>query len=104
LDNVGNLYIADSQSSVIRKVDGSGAPSLTFASTQVGATSTAQDVTVMNLGNAPMTISPISAAANFSLAGSDTSCNLSSGQTLSPAASCVLGIEFTPATAGNLKR
>jgi hypothetical protein len=102
LDDAGNRYIADSQSSVIRKVDVSNPPSLIFASTQVGATSAAQDVTVMNLGNAPMTISPISAAANFSLAGTDTSCNLSSGQTLSPAATCVLGIEFAPATAGNL--
>ena len=102
LDNVGNLYITDSQSSVVRKVDVSDAPSLTFASTQVGATSTAQDVTIMNLGNAPMTVSPISAAANFSLAGSDTSCNLASGQTLSPATSCVLGVEFAPAAAGTV--
>ena len=102
LDDVGNLYIADSQSSVIRKVDVSDAPSLSFADTQVGATSAAQDVTVMNLGNAPLTISQISAATNYSLGGSDTSCNLTSGGTLTPAASCVLGIEFKPAAAGNL--
>ena len=101
LDNVGNLYIADSQSSVVRKVDVADAPSLTFASTTVGGTSAAQDVTVMNLGNASLTISSISPAANYSFGGSDTSCSLSSGQTLSPAASCVLGIEFTPTAAGN---
>ncbi len=102
LDEIGNLYVTDSQSSVVRKVDFSDAPSLTFASTAVGATSAAQDVTVMNLGNAPLTLSPITAAANYSLGGSDTSCNLSNGQTLSLATSCILGIEFTPATAGTL--
>ena len=102
LDEVGNLYIADSQSAVIRKVDVSDPPSPTFASTTVGATSAAQDVTVMNLGNAPLTISKITAAANYSLGGSDTSCNLAGGGTLNPATSCVLGIEFTPTTAGSL--
>jgi len=102
LDEVGNLYIADSQNAVIRKVDVSDAPSLSFANTQVGAVSASQDVTVMNLGNSPLTISGISAAANYSLGGSNTSCHLSSGQTLNSAASCILGIEFTPATGGSL--
>jgi large repetitive protein len=102
LDDFGNLYITDSQSSVVRKVDFSDAPPLTFASTAVGATSAAQDVTVMNLGNAPLTFSPITAAPNYSLGGSDTSCNLSSGGTLSPATSCVLGVEFMPTITGSL--
>jgi hypothetical protein len=60
-----------------------------------------QDVTVLNLGNAPLTINQISTAANFSLGGSDTSCS-SSGQVLNPAASCVLGIEFSPMAAGSI--
>jgi hypothetical protein len=100
VDEKGNLYIADSQNAVVRKVDVSDAPSLTFASTMVGAASAAQDVTVMNLGNTPLTISQITAAANYSLAGADTSCNSSAGQSLDPATSCVLGIEFTPTTTG----
>jgi HYDIN/CFA65/VesB family protein/NHL repeat-containing protein len=102
LDQVGNLYITDSQSAVVRKVDLSDAPSLTFAGTTVGATSAAQDVTVMDLGTAPLTFSPITAAANYSLAGADTTCNLASGGTLNPGTSCVLGIEFTPTAAGTL--
>lgn len=102
LDGIGNLYIADSQSAVIRKVDFSDAPLLSFTNTQVGAVSAAQDVAVMNLGNAPLTIGAINAPANFSLGGSDTSCNLTSGETLSPATSCLLGIQFEPATAGSL--
>ncbi|MGH9681388.1 MAG: choice-of-anchor D domain-containing protein, partial [Candidatus Acidiferrales bacterium] len=102
LDEIGNLYIADSQNAVIRKVDVSDAPSLTFANTPVGAASVAQDVAVMNLGDAPLVISGITTPANYSFGGSDTSCKLPSGATLNPAGSCVLGIEFTPATAGSL--
>lgn len=101
LDDNGNLYIADSQNLVIRKVNVSDAPSLSFPATQMGVTSTSQDVTVMNLGNAPLSISGITATGDYSLGGSHTSCN-SSSDTLNPATSCILGVEFTPTTAGTL--
>jgi hypothetical protein len=101
LDEVGNLYIADSQNGAIRKVDVSDTPALTFASTTVGAVSPAQDITVMNLGVSPLTISSITAPANFSLTGADTSCAMSA-QALNAATSCVLGVEFAPTAAGNL--
>ena len=99
LDGGGNPYIADLSNNVIRKVDVTDAPSLTFAGTYPGGASAAQDIAVLNLGNEALMISRISTPANFSLGGADTSCSLS-GQTLQPAASCVLGIEFTPAGAG----
>jgi large repetitive protein len=102
LDEVGNLYVADSQNAAIRKVDLADAPTLTFGNTQVGATSTAQDVTVMNLGNAALTIGGIAAPVGFSLGGSDTSCNLAAGQSLSAGTSCVLGIQFKPAATGSV--
>jgi hypothetical protein len=55
---------------------------------------------VLNLGDAPLTISQISTAPYFSLAGADTSCS-ASAETLAPAASCVLGIEFNPTEGGS---
>jgi sugar lactone lactonase YvrE len=101
VDAAGNLYIGDTGNNVVRKVDVSDAPSLSFANTDTGAASASQDVTVLNFGNAALTISPISTAANFTLGGSDTSCS-STTQTLSPAASCVLGIEFNPSAPGSV--
>jgi large repetitive protein len=101
LDEIGDLYVADSQSAVIRKLEVSDAPSLTFTNVAIGTVSSAQNVTVTNLGNSPLTISQITAPTNYSLGGSDTSC-LSSGETLNPATSCILGIEFTPTTAGSI--
>jgi hypothetical protein len=101
LDGIGNLYVADSPSAVVRKLDVSDAPSLTFTNAAVGSASSAQNVTVTNLGNSNLAISQIMVPADYSLGGSETSC-LSSGETLNPATSCVLGIEFTPAAAGTV--
>ncbi len=99
VDSTGNLYIPDTVNQRIRKVDVSDAPSLNFGSIAPNSTSAAQDVSVLNLGNASLNIASISTAANFSLGGADTTCSTGS-QTLTPAASCVLGIEFAPTTAG----
>jgi len=102
LDEAGDLYVADSQGAAIRTVGVSEAPSLTFDGTTVGAAGAPQDVTVMNLGNAPATLSGISAPAGFSLGGPDTSCSLTGDQALGPATSCILGIVFTPTTMGTV--
>jgi large repetitive protein len=101
LDEIGNLYVADSQSAVVRRLDVADAPSLTFTNVVVGSVSSPQNVTVTNLGDLPLTISQITTPSNYSLGGSETSC-LSSGETLNPAASCILGIEFAPSAAGNV--
>ena len=101
LDETGNLYVADSQNAAVRKVDMADAPTLTFANTQVGAASAAQNVAVMNLGNAALTIGGATAPAGFSLAGSGTTCSPSASQSLNAGTSCILGIEFMPTAAGS---
>jgi large repetitive protein len=101
LDESGNLYVADSQNGAVRKIDLADAPALTFGSTMVGATSSAQDVTVINLGVSALNLGAIAAPANFSLAGADTSCGLTS-QSLNPGQSCVLSVEFVPTAAGTM--
>jgi hypothetical protein len=49
------------------KLDLADAPSLSFASTNVGSDSTPQDVTLLNIGNAPLNITQFSVASNFQL-------------------------------------
>ena len=91
------IYVADEANNRIREVNISDLPLplLSFGGIDVGKTSPSQDLTVQNLGNTLLTISPISVATNFTLGGSDTTCSASS-QKLEPAFSCVLGIEFSP--------
>jgi hypothetical protein len=101
VDASGNLYIADMNNNAIRKVTVTGAPSLSFPSTVDGATSAAQNVSLLNIGNSPLTILSISNTAEFSLGGSATTC-ATSDQTLAAGASCVLGIEFMPTTVGTI--
>ena len=94
VDSGGNLYIADNNA-VVRKVDVSDPPALTFADTAIGDTSAAQDVAVRNVGNAPLNISQITVDPFFSIGGADTTC-LASGELLGSGGQCVLGIEFMP--------
>jgi hypothetical protein len=101
VDGSGNFYIGDWANNVIRKVDLADAPALSFANTFFGGASASQEVTVLNLGNEALTISQISTAPNFTLGGSGTSCS-PSGQSLQPAANCVLGIEFNPEVVGSI--
>jgi len=74
--------------------------SLTFASTAVGATTSAQVVTVMNTGTAVVTLGTTSFIGPNpkSFIKSATTC----GTTLAAGASCTMSIEFKPAVTGAL--
>lgn len=92
-------------SSLIQAIDLTGAASvaqgaltatpatLTFPSTNVGATSAAQTVVVTNTGTANVTVGQMAATT------SDFSWTSNCG-TLAPAASCTLSIEFNPSSSG----
>ncbi|MGA2889399.1 MAG: choice-of-anchor D domain-containing protein [Terracidiphilus sp.] len=116
VDGNGNVYVADSFNHRVAKLNFSAPPSLPFAFTVIGSTSTdsPQTVTISNVGNAPLTF-PIpstgnnpSIAANFTLNDNGASaCPLVSAGfsepgTLAAGASCQLPVSFSPTTTGTL--
>jgi N-acetylneuraminic acid mutarotase len=110
VDASGNVYLASYGNSLLVKEDFADAPSLSFATTQVGSTSSdsPQTVIVQNSGNAALTFpipasgSDPSVTGNFSLnsavAGACPLVTSSSSVagTLAAGASCLLPIGFEP--------
>jgi sugar lactone lactonase YvrE len=100
IDAVGDIFIADSNRSVF-ELQRSQAPALTLPATGVGATSSAQSVTIQNVGNAQFDESSLSVGANFTqVAGSGNPADCASETQLNPGAMCNLSIAFTPASVG----
>jgi hypothetical protein len=73
--------------------------SLTFASQTVGATSSAQTVTLSNTGNAALSITGISITGTNPADFAETN---SCGPSVAAGASCTISVTFTPATSGSL--
>jgi hypothetical protein len=67
---------------------------LTFASQTVGTTSTAQTATLTNSGNAPLSITGISASSDFA---QTNTC----GTSLAIGSNCQISVTFSPTAAGN---
>jgi hypothetical protein len=116
VDGAGNVLVADNGNNRVVKLDYADAPSLSFAITAVGSTSSdsPQTVTVENVGNAALDF-PIpssgnnpSIGMNFTLnSGVSSACPLvsagsSTAGTLVAGASCELPISFTPTPTGAL--
>src|SRR5579863_8301813 len=116
VDSSGNLYFGDEGNNQVLKQDFADPPSLSFATTAVGATSvdSLKTVTLENDGNAPL-ILPVPASGNnpsigvgFSLnSSSQSDCPmLNSGSadeaTLAPEAACELPVSFEPTLLGSL--
>jgi hypothetical protein len=68
--------------------------SLTFASQNVGSTSTAQSVTLSNSGHAPLSITSIAASGDFA---ETNTC----GTSVAAGANCQIAVTFTPTVAGS---
>ncbi len=116
VDGLGNVYLSgsDRTGGLLIKKDIADAPSLVFAKTKVGATSTAQLVTVENLGNMPLTFTaPASGDAplisvDFALDTTGSAAcplaapSLSAPVTLQAGTSCTFSVSFAPTTTGKL--
>jgi hypothetical protein len=70
---------------------------LAFPSTTVGATATAQTITLSNPGNATLNISGITVTGAKTAFAETTTC----GATLAAGANCTFSVTFTPASAGS---
>lgn len=69
---------------------------VTFGATAVGATSTAQTITLTNNGGLPLSIGSIATSGDFTIAAGSNTC----GNTLAAAAACTLQVVFTPIAGG----
>ena len=116
VDGASNVFVSDDAANGVYELSFANPQSLTFASTQVGNTSSdsPQTVTVSNVGNTTLNFPSLSTgnnpsiAANFTLDSSGaTACplvgtNSPTAGTLAAGASCQLPISFEPTTAGTL--
>jgi sugar lactone lactonase YvrE len=113
VDGPGNVFISDVGNQRVVKEDFADAPSLSFAATDVGSTSSdsPQTVTVSNVGNAALSFpvpgsgSNPDIAANFAL-GSSTTCpevgSSGAAGALAVDGSCLYAINFVPTANGVL--
>jgi sugar lactone lactonase YvrE len=113
VNGVGDLYIMDANNNRIVVSSQEAAPSLSFASTNVGSISSdsPQQVTLLNLGNSPLTFSVPSSGWNPGISNNFTASSAStcpevsstgSPATLAANSSCVFEINFAPETAGSI--
>ena len=111
VDQMGNLIFPDPADATVFFISYAQLPSVSFASTNVGSTSSdsPQIVTITNVGNQPLTaVDPglVVTGPNFvQVSGSGTPEDCGAGFSaapLAPGASCNLNISFTPQAAGAL--
>jgi len=106
VNGIGDVIVADTNNSTIDLLDYADTPSLTFAGTSVGSTSSDSPRTVLlqNDGNQPLKLSGLSYPADFpensAAGGSETLCTATSS--LSAGQLCYLPVNFTPLHVGAL--
>jgi sugar lactone lactonase YvrE len=103
LNGNGNLFLVDYLSGLAQQLNFSSPPSLSFASTIVGATSSATALSITNGGNAAfsLTASGLNAPADYlQVAGSGTPVDCANSASVASGASCNLSIAFKPLSTG----
>jgi large repetitive protein len=101
VDGSGNVYVTDNGNNAVMEINRVTAPSLTFPSTQVNATSAAQTVTITNDGNAPLSFTDITYPAVFPESTSATN-DCKTTTSLASNETCTLTVDFTPQAVGAL--
>jgi len=104
VDGNGNIYVADATNNNVVKLTVSGPPTLTFASTNVGSTSSDSPKTVplFNIGNGDLTLNAaVSYPTSFPENTKDTKL-CANGTPIIPGSGCEISVNFTPATSGPL--
>ncbi len=118
VDGTENVYYSSAAAGIVWKLDNADPPSLNFATTAYGATSTdsPQAVTVANVGNAALDFSVPGIGTNpnpgtsFTLnPNAASACPIvdagaSSGSNLAGGATCELAISFTPLLGGPISQ
>lgn len=112
VDVNGDVFVADGGNGAVEELNAQTTPSLTFASTVIGAISSdsPKTATLQNIGNAPLSFSiPVagtnpSPSAGFSI-GSGSTCpplltSTSPPSSLAAGSSCSNSISFAPVSAG----
>ncbi len=114
VDSAGNLFIADTNDNQVLKEDVADPPSLTFATTAIGDTSTdsPKAVTVFNGGNSPLIFSvpssgtnPAISSSSYVLSATSTCPQLTpnmAAASLDVGTSCTEALNFSPAQTGTL--
>ena len=115
LDGVGNVYIEDFTLNFVEKWSVTALPTITFPThTNVGSEDTTDNprsVSLLNIGNAPLSILPPDTGLNpafssgFIYANSSTCPQLtpsSGAETLDSGASCTYAVDFAPTSAGTI--
>jgi Abnormal spindle-like microcephaly-assoc'd, ASPM-SPD-2-Hydin/NHL repeat len=96
LDGIGNLFVADTGNSVIRKIDVETTV-LDFGTVTVGQTGGPISVIVSNAGDTDLNLNGISVSSDFGL---QTTCAVNSP--LAPGSECSVDISFVPTVNGNI--
>jgi sugar lactone lactonase YvrE len=99
VDNLGNLFISDTRSSVIREVNVARSPVVFPGNTSPGNTSAPVTMAVSNVGTAPLNFSSIATSTNFGVTAVGSPCTIGSPQTVG--STCNIGVDFAPTTTGN---
>jgi hypothetical protein len=107
VDGAGDVFIGDQGQGQVFEINRSQPPSIFFATTNVGSTSSdsPKSVALQDIGNQPLNAvgsGLVIVGADFAqVAGSGTPADCSPTFTLTPGQACNLSIRFTPQSVGN---